>query len=122
MSRVSHLLNRHMTWKRPEEQDDEYGGQTTVITDLGTYRFRVSQPLSINEELASGRFQGLTQAHNIYAEPSLGVQRNDEFHGTNEAGQTEKFRVIGTVRPSVPGTYVKCYCELYQVEDQTAES
>lgn len=104
----AHELPRLLAVWRTTTGDDGAGGQTTVRTQVGTVRARVSQPSAAERIAAMQGGAVLTLA--VYLQPDADVRRGDELVG---AGET--YRVKAVFTPSEPA-YLRADCERIEAE------
>lgn len=110
MSAISHWLVTELHVWRETTTPDGSGGFTVSYVDQGAALFKVDQS-SAAEALVAAQSEA-SHTHNIYAEPSEDVQRNDRLaaSGVNPNTQAPYYRIVSTTTPSTP-RYLKCVAE-----------
>lgn len=101
-------LRRTLEVWRATTVDDGQGGQDESRGQVGTVQAKVNEP-SAQERIEAQR-SGAELTYSIHLLPDADVRRMDELRGDGDV-----FRVVATVRPSVP-VYLRAQCTLDQAE------
>lgn len=115
MTRIAHLLNTRVQVWRTVRDADGSGGYVTELRHVGAEPARLSQPSS--DEHRVGLADGARITQTVYLRTDADVVRGDELRAGGRA-----LRVVATVSPSVPGTYLRADCTERQVEPGEDES
>lgn len=117
MADIGHLTNRTVEVWRNIRTPDGAGGWLTSRAYSHDLEVRISTASLRERSLARtqvGDMQGAAElTHVVYTDGLDDIVRGDELRDDEFS---EKYRVIGTQRPSEAATYIRANCELTQAE------
>lgn len=122
MADIGHLTDRTVEVWRNVRTPDGAGGWLTSRVFSHDLEVRISTASLSERSFARvqvGDMQGAAElSHVVYADGYADLLRGDELF---DELFDERYRVIGTQRPSVPQAYVRANCQLLQVEPTEPE-
>ncbi|GAB3856595.1 hypothetical protein GCM10029963_53230 [Micromonospora andamanensis] len=111
---IGHTLNTPLDVWRTVSEPDGAGGRTVTRSWVGTVQARISQPRA-GEQVEADQAGARHDAW-IYLLPRADVRRGDELRPSGAAdGSRPYWRVMSTVRPSVP-VYLRAAAEHIEQE------